>query len=452
MVPASLQDDAITVAMFHHPYNWMGADTGRTFRKRVEAVANLILTGHEHDASVRAQQATTGERNMYVEGGALQESANLNESTFNAFVLDLAGRKQKTARLAWNGTRYIPLGASSDAGDAFGLVWEELQVTRLREHGGFELAELMRQHLDDLGVGLAHHSRSALQLSDIFIFPDLQEIVYPPNGGSRVIRSGRVGDLITNSPRLLITGEFQAGKSSFAKMAFRHLHAAGYVPILIDGTDKPLSDERLQRRLIELYGEQYSTPGKDAYRQLDRTRRAIIVDNYHRLPSSPRVRHAFIKTLTDFADRVILVADNLAAQTSNLLRPLGQPDRTAPFAAYHIVPFGPARRAELVDRWLLLDEDADSSTVEFAHQREKIIAVLNGLIGRRWLPPYPVYILSVLQSHEAVNPMDSQVSTYGAYYQGLSPVAVVRIKNETARSIVVSVCERRRYRYGGRAL
>ncbi len=36
--------------------------------------------------------------------------------------------------------------------------------------------------------------------------------------------------------------------------------------------------------------------------------------------------------------------------------------------------------------------------------------------------------------------------------QGLSPVAGVRIKNETARSNIVSACQHRRYRQDGRAL
>ena len=39
----------------------------------------------------------------------------------------------------------------------------------------------------------------------------------------------------------------------------------------------------------------------------------------------------------------------------------------------------------------------------------------------------------------------------GIHNQGLSPVAGVRIKNETAQSIVVSACQHRRHRQGGRA-
>ncbi len=437
-VPARGQGDPIVVAMLHHPYNWMGADAARALRKRIEATADLILTGHEHDAAVRVQQTTTGERNLYIEGGALQESSSPDDSAFNAFVLDLTKRRQKTVRLAWNGERYTQLGTSSDAGDGLGLVWEELQVTRLRERGGIELAERMSHILDDPGIELAHRGSRPLELGDIFIFPDLQELVYPPGGMSQIVRSNRVADLIIDAPRLLITGESQSGKTSFAKMAFRHLHAAAYVPVLLDGADKPPTDERLHARLVHLFGEQYGSPTKEAYQQLNRSRRAVIVDNYHRLEGGPRARRSFIEALTNFADKVILLADDLAAGAADLLQPRGRADGATPFAAFHIEPFGHARRAELVDRWLLLDENADADADEFAHRREAIIGVFNGLIGRHWLPAHPVYMLAILENSATITRTDTRISTYGAYYELLIRGTLARSRTPVQSEVTLS--------------
>ncbi len=73
-VPTDRVSGEITVVMLHHPYNWMDADTYRPLRRRIEAVADLILTGHEHDGSVRALSVSTGTRNTVLEGGALQTS------------------------------------------------------------------------------------------------------------------------------------------------------------------------------------------------------------------------------------------------------------------------------------------------------------------------------------------------------------------------------------------
>jgi 2',3'-cyclic-nucleotide 2'-phosphodiesterase (5'-nucleotidase family) len=79
----------------------MEANAARAFQKRVESVADLILTGHEHDVTRRTQEVSTGERNEYVEGGALQDSYSPAESVFNVFVIDIIGRKQKALEFAW---------------------------------------------------------------------------------------------------------------------------------------------------------------------------------------------------------------------------------------------------------------------------------------------------------------------------------------------------------------
>jgi predicted phosphodiesterase len=96
-VPGVGGNHSLTVALLHHPYNWLEAGTCRPFRKRIEQVADLVLTGHEHEATRRAQEGGGGERNTYVEGGALQDSEDRSASAFNALVLDL--EKGKVALL-----------------------------------------------------------------------------------------------------------------------------------------------------------------------------------------------------------------------------------------------------------------------------------------------------------------------------------------------------------------
>ena len=52
-------DSALVVASFHHPYNWLKSNVARAFRDNIEAVADLVLTGHEHTTSYRAQEGTS---------------------------------------------------------------------------------------------------------------------------------------------------------------------------------------------------------------------------------------------------------------------------------------------------------------------------------------------------------------------------------------------------------
>lgn len=438
VVPTPPQNADFVVAMFHHPYNWMEANAARAFRKRIEATADLILSGHEHDATRRTQAVSTGESNEYVEGGVLQDSADPTVSTFNAFVLDITGRKQKATEFTWDGVRYVPLGVDGDAGDDFSLEWEDLQVARLRARDSFELNDTMQKNLDDLGISLAHRERGLLGLSDVFIFPDLQEVTHSAPESGRRILGDDVVDLVKKSPRLLILGDTDAGKTCLAKMVFRQLHQAGYVPVLIDAAGKLPTGERLYAKLVRLFDEQYSPCARDTYRQLDRGRRVIIVDNYHLASLNVAVRRNLIEDLTRFAAKVILLADDFVTEASDLLDPQSRVDGSAPFATFRILPLGHLRREAMIDKWLLLDDVRDVTPAEFAQRRQGLTTTLNSLVGRNLLPPYPVYVLAVLQAEEALTPWDSHVSTYGAYYELLIRSALASGRSPVQSDIVLN--------------
>ncbi len=437
-VPVDRDDAAVVVAMLHHPYNWIESNAARALRKRIETVADLILTGHEHDASARAQQVSTGERNLYVEAGALQDSAIPGDSTFSAFVLDLAVRKQKTAQFVWEGDLYALRGAANEAGDGFGLLWEEFQVSRLHGRDAFELAPSMRELLDDPGVNLAHRNRAAIRLSDVFVFPDMEESIPASTEARRVVHGDTVIELVADAPRLLIIGDTQGGKTCLAKVIYRYLHQGGYVPVLVDGATRLPSGERLHARLVDLFAQQYHPAMRDAFRQLDHSRRVIIVDDFHKLPLNPRVRQAFIDALTAFASKVILLADDVASEAADLLYPRGRVTAAAAFVAYRILPFGYERRDALVDKWLLLDGGGEDGAAEIAHRRDGITRTLNALIGRNLLPPYPVYVLAVLQGAEATTPLDTRMSTYGSYYEIFIRAALARGRTPVQSDIVLN--------------
>jgi len=63
---------SLVITALHHPYNWFSPQNGRELRKRVEEFSDIVLTGHEHDFTVRAQRGGRGEVNTYLEGAALQ--------------------------------------------------------------------------------------------------------------------------------------------------------------------------------------------------------------------------------------------------------------------------------------------------------------------------------------------------------------------------------------------
>src|SRR5262249_26153762 len=114
-------EESVTVAVFHHPYNWLSADNSREFRSAIENIADLVMTGHEHDPVQRVTEVLGGARNLYLEGGALQIAPECPDSAFNVLVLDTRARESKLATFAWQETRYVPKGDAG--GDGAGLAW-----------------------------------------------------------------------------------------------------------------------------------------------------------------------------------------------------------------------------------------------------------------------------------------------------------------------------------------
>jgi hypothetical protein len=429
--------------MFHHPYNWMPADAARVFRKRIEAIADIVFTGHEHDSTMRSQQVSTGEKNLYIEGGALQESHDAARSTFNCLIIDIANRKQKLARFEWDGSAYLNPGHNRDSGDAFGLEWEEFQVTRLKQRGEFELSDQMRQLLEDPGATIIHKTRGALRLSDVFVYPDLREADYRFEEVGRIIRDDAVRDLLVESTRTVIVGESEYGKSILCKRACADLLDAGYIPVIVDGSVRPPTGDRLHSYIARLFEEQYQPEDLESYLRLDVSRRAILVDDFHRLPVGTEQRHAFLKEISEFAGKVIIFSDDFAQEVRDLFNPGSRPDAVAAFDTYRILPFGHVKRNQLVEKWLLLDDTATADLSRYAYRREELTRVLDNLAGRNFLPPHPIYILSVLMGADALTPLDPRISSYGAYYElfiraslarGRTPVQsgfVLRAPNKT---------------------
>ena len=389
-IPERIKDSVLSVAVFHHTYNWLEPLNWRAFRKRIEAVTDLILTGHEHDATRRSHDGGKGERNLYLEGGALQDPEDLTASAFNAIVLDTNTRKQKFVQLAWDGELYVPAGVTIAGAEGAGLSWEDFQGNILRQRGRFELSNEMKQFLDDPGVSLVHREHETLKLSDIFIFPDLREVNYVKEGVLPVFRGETLRDLIRTMPRLLITGDSQAGKTSLTKMLFRQLFDSDYIPVLMNGSKRPPTDDRLYGYIDDLFVTQYEAEALASYRQLDRERRVLIVDDYHKLPLGSLKRMKFLETLGKFSGHIVLFSHDLVT-LNDIENISSDKDSHLIFTRYCIQQFGYSRRNSMVEKWLLLNADADKDSASFAHQLFQINGVLNTLFGKNFVPSFPVY-------------------------------------------------------------
>lgn len=401
----------LTVSLLHHPYNWLQNENARALRKHVEEASDVILTGHEHDQTHTVRSGAAGEKNQYIEGGVLQESWDESVSTFNALLVDLEAGKQKFFHFGWDGDMYVPTLGSDGS-------WDELQVNKLLARRDFEVSERFQEHLEDPGVSLSHPEKGDLKLSQVFVYPDLREVTGKEDT-LRLVKGERVLDQIADGRKVMILGADESGKSALAKRLFRDLHERGFAPLLVDGSKlKPRTDEKLYQDFYGLFEEQYSPRFLEKFKQLGRSRRVLIFDDFHRLNlRHPAVRQRFMRLVDDFADRYVLLTNDQFQQFGDLVGGELAADPLLTLPRYEIEELGYVARDDLMEKWFSLAEDAGEGVPELSRKVNEATALVNMIIGRNFVPAYPVFVLAVLQAIEAGRPVDASAGTHGYFYE-----------------------------------
>ena len=413
--------------MFHHPYNWLNPKNGRAFRRNVEGVANIILTGHEHDADWQIRQGPTGQRNLYIEGGVLQAHDDPDHSTFNAVCVDSDQSKQKVVSFSWDGSRYTPEEGA----------WEDLQVNRLHGMRQFELTSEFEQSLADPGIP---HGRSDIvqDLEDFFVYPELKLIPVKGEVASVLADGNQIRDAVLKERCLAILGEEQAGKTALGKMLFRDILNSEYIPVLLTGRGRrPPLGERLQRLLEETFSEQYTTPDRVAYQQLDRERKVIIVDDLHRFQFGRAGPRRFLSSLEEEAAHVLLLADEFQMQLTGVVDSLLVEADAVPYPVYRIQPLRHVKQAELITRWLLLtEEDTHTNRLEMVNRFSEMKALLDGVLERGLIPTHPVILLSLLRA--IPSSVDAAAASKGYFHELLILEAITYNRSDQGIDFLLS--------------
>jgi hypothetical protein len=139
------------------------------------------------------------------------------------------------------------------------------------------------------------------------------------------------------------------------------------------------------------------------------------MDDYHRLPITKDFRDAVLRELLQRFDIVILLGG-----ADLRMQELVGPDRESrllwEFNHCEIMGFGHRMRAEFIKKWYRIGREGqveDDTLVQKAIDLERTIS---SILGHDLLPPYPVYLLLLLQQLESNNPLDTTAASYGRLY------------------------------------
>jgi hypothetical protein len=401
------------VSVFHHPYNWMPAQTFRAFRAHIEESSDLILTGHEHEPDHYQKYSVSGEVNEYLEGAVFQEHGQPHRSGFHAIVVDLQTQQQRSVSFRWEKDLFVPTDRKDWTGYSRG--------TRAGRNK-FELTPEFEGFLEDPGASFAHPAKPELVLSDIYVLPNVKE--FKLNRQSEFI----YGSLIEGRDLLkvlgarkhsLIFGRQQSGKSTLTKVLFRDLFNKGLTPVLIHGDDigvEHLTKEKFDALVERQFSRQFNNPMLPAFQQLDRDKTVIFIDDFDHVHLNAKGRLRLLEYLIGRYDKLYIFGDDVLKLEELAVGKDGAAVFPS-FEQFEIVQFGHLLRNKLIEKWYSIGTEYVGDIEQVAKRVTEVERVITTLLGKNYLPSYPIYVLSFIQAMESSTFSRTSAGTYGSLYE-----------------------------------
>ncbi|MFZ5446032.1 MAG: hypothetical protein ACOZQL_38930, partial [Myxococcota bacterium] len=127
----------------------------------------------------------------------------------------------------------------------------------------------------------------------------------------------------------------------------------------------------------------------------------------------PREDHVRRSSASGFRGIVVLTSD-AQLQMSAALVPGGH---LANATILRLLPFGNARRDQLVDRWLQAQpEQPHKSTAAYARAKQARLTTLTNVVGKNLVPAFPVVLISLLTASDHNKQLSTNKSSFSYYY------------------------------------
>lgn len=410
----NMTNGRFSISLFHHPYNWLIAS--RRFRHLVERHSDLVLTGHEHQHDrALTYRPDSLKATTYIEGSALQDSDDPNTSGFNVILVDVENGKQQFHHFELRGERYHP---KSDED-----VWEPLPLHAYRSDETFEVQSKFQEWLDDLGINNANKAGRQRTLEEVFLYPELIEQFRDPTLSKRrlTVKSEDVSKELLQYDQVFIASQQKSGRTSLAKQLYLDYLDAGLVPVYLNGSEDHL---RLQdgspKSFFREAKRQYGDDSLERIRQLKRDRKVILVDNLDRARGNNEALRSVMQALAAEAGHIIVFGDDMGGRITELAPLVEAPNIRNKL--FKIRPFNHGLRERLAQKWFDGDDDADDLTR--SQNLARAARTLDTILGRNYVPAFPIYIIAVLQGLEAGSALDMNASTHGYFYEILIKLAL----------------------------
>lgn len=282
--------------------------------------------------------------------------------------------------------------------------------------------KLNQNYLNELnksGIQLTHPHKNEIFLNDIFCYQDLQKLQNINDENIISMNSKRLASL----PELEITkyiifGEEVSGKTTLLNMLQMELNRKGILALSINAKDIKTQDyKRFEKVLFEHFKEQYDKNYINIFKRFlkDNIKDIVLlVDDFENFGiKSNKVKLETIKMLNNNFKNIIICSDDSAEieiMTKEDIR--GQLDG---FDFYKIKEYGHKLRDTMIEKWITLGvEDIEDN--DLFERKDNITKTINNIIGTKFIPTYPFYVVVLLQQIESGTNFNLGGSAYAEFY------------------------------------
>ena len=168
----------IVITLMHHSSNWFDWEGNTVWDRYHREYSDIVLVGHDHKFNYVLEKNFDNSTNYFVKGNQLYCKDEKEQSGFNILKVNLDDSIEIFYTYSWNNGVYV---RSNDS--------EPRHFERNRyKDSSISIKPEMRDYLEEIEVEIVNKYKSPLCLSDVFVFPVLQEIMKNKLGGTKTFR------------------------------------------------------------------------------------------------------------------------------------------------------------------------------------------------------------------------------------------------------------------------
>lgn len=423
----------VSISLIHHPLNWQTPENSKLLADYLNKTSEIIISGHEHVSRLAKKSDIENKyETITIESPALQESDNI-QSGFNLLLFNIEDESLNINKFNYeNEGPHKTYILQSESGPI------KIEKERKLKSYDFQLKDIFRTQLNDVGTKYSHSQVENILLDDLFIAPYLQDLTVnyegPKQRYSQFFRSNEVLNIedssVSNFYKIIVGGD-SAGKTTILKYYFLDYYDKGYLPLYLKSNNFSLSDlEKTKKAIKKEFLQQYDE--LDAkFENLDFRKLVILLDDFHLITSS-KIKVNLLKHLTSLFSKIILTGNDLLRFEAFKDKKGQTIDLYENFNWFLIKEFNPSLRNQLITKWYRLGRDYLDVMERNELYRKIDLAAENvdEIVGKNFVPAYPVYILAILQGLETGESSSSSNKQHAYYYEMLITNSLKRVLDD----------------------